>query len=165
MSNLTILESLQQETANSSVRLIADKILPGRLKGLYYAEKGIPPVIALSKFQTQNEEACILAEELGHYHTSAGNLLAKDADKLNIKRQEDRARRWAVKRLVSLKHIIAAFERGIGTKYELAEYLGITETFLCWSIEYYKKLFGLTTTVNDEYIVYFEPFGVFKLIK
>ena len=43
----------------------------GKIKGLYYDK-----VIAISRhIDTTAEKTCILAEELGHYYTSAGNIL------------------------------------------------------------------------------------------
>ena len=41
------------------------------LKGLYYAGS-----IGIDKnLKTTKEKACVLAEELGHYHTSSGDIL------------------------------------------------------------------------------------------
>lgn len=163
MTRLTPLEELQQETADEEIRLSVNA-LPARLKGLYYASNdGIPPVIALnSSIKTEAEKTCVLAEELGHYHTSNGDLLTTGSNKLLITKQEGQARRWATKKLVPLKGIIQAFEYGARNRYEFAEYLGVTESFLDESIDYYKKIYGLLASVDEIYTIYFEPFGIFK---
>ena len=40
---------------------------------------------------TENEKTCILAEELGHYYTSSGNIL--DQSNINNRKQEKVARK------------------------------------------------------------------------
>lgn len=47
--------------------------------------------IAIRKdIETQAEKSCVLAEEIGHYHTSSGNIL--DQNKVESRKQEYRAR-------------------------------------------------------------------------
>lgn len=56
------------------------------LKGLYYNG-----TIGIDKnIETDKEKACVLAEELGHYHTSSGNIL--DQGDVFNRKQELRAR-------------------------------------------------------------------------
>ncbi|GAB6170971.1 ImmA/IrrE family metallo-endopeptidase [Paradesulfitobacterium aromaticivorans] len=156
------LEELQQEAVGKGINLVKSE-LPVRIKAVYYAPEDLPPTIALSNdIITQAEETCVLAEELGHYYTSSGNLLSANTDRVSILKQENRARRWAARKIVPLESITQAFESGAQNRYEFAEYLGITESFFDWSISYYKKIHGLFMTVNNMYTIYFEPFGVFK---
>jgi len=125
------------------------------LKGLYYDQ-----VIALNKnIETTAEKTCVLAEELGHYYTSIGNVL--DQSKIQNRKQERRARAWAFKKLVPLDKLLEAFNEGIRTRYELAEYLEVTEKFLDDAIKFYRRKYGLYCRVGDYYI-YFEPLGVLK---
>lgn len=162
MNKLTKLEELQQETADEKIRFTYHA-LPARIKGLYYSAADVPPVIALTPhIPTSKEEICVLAEELGHYHTSSGNLLAQGSDKLYVTKQEERASRWAYKKLVPLNSFVLAFEYGVQNKYELADYLDVTEDFLDYSLCYYKKIYGLAVSVDERYAIYFEPFGIFK---
>lgn len=50
--------------------------------------------IAIRKdIPTQAKKACVLAEELGHHYTSAGNIL--DQNKTENIKQERKARMWA----------------------------------------------------------------------
>lgn len=63
----------------------------GRMKGLY-----VDGTITLnSNIETDSEKACILAEEIGHYHTTTGNIL--DQSRIENVKQEKRARNWAYK--------------------------------------------------------------------
>jgi hypothetical protein len=145
---------------------VKNATLPKRIKGLYFSDNNLPPVIALNKqcIEGMSEELCIMAEEIGHHFTSAGDLLSNSIDKAIIVKQEQIARKWAVKRIASLTDIINAYENGAQSLYEMAEYMDITEDFLCRAIELYRRKHGLMTEVGDKYIVYFEPFGVLKKI-
>lgn len=129
----------------------------GALKGLY-----IDGNIALSpSIETLSEMACVLAEELGHYYTTVGNIL--DQSKVENRKQERRARGWAYERLASLTSLIDASKRGIRNRYELAEFLGVSERFVEEAIQYYRDKHGLYYEI-DNYIIYFEPLGVFEKI-
>lgn len=108
----------------------------GKIKGLYHDN-----VIAINcNILTIAEQTCILAEELGHYHTSAGDML----DQTNVanRKQEQKARRWAYEKLVPLNRIIAAYSAGINTRYEMAEYFSVTEAFLISAMEHYVAKHG-----------------------
>ena len=103
---------------------------------------------------TLAEKACVLAEELGHYHTSSGNIL-NQSDAENRK-QELRAREWAYDRQVGLIGIVESFQNGCQTLSEMAEFLEVTGQFVREALERYRKKYGVYTTV-DNYIIYFEP--------
>lgn len=103
---------------------------------------------------TSTEKACVLAEELGHYHTSVGRIL-NQSDAENRK-QELRAREWAYDRQVGLIGIVESFRAGCRTLSEMAEYLEVTEEFLGDALERYRQKYGIYVTV-DNYIIYFEP--------
>lgn len=121
-----------------------------RLDGLY-----IDGNIALSKnLKTSAERSAVLAEELGHHYTTVGNILDQ-ADTGNRK-QERRARLWAYDKLIGLHGIIDAFEHGCGNRYEIAEYLDVTESFLLDAIAVYREKYGVCKKLGN-YIIYFEP--------
>lgn len=103
---------------------------------------------------TSAEKACVLAEELGHYHTSVGRIL-NQSDAENRK-QELRAREWAYDRQIGLIGIVNSFRAGCQTFSEMAEFLEVTEQFLKEALERYRQKYGVYTTV-DNYIIYFEP--------
>jgi len=146
-------EKLLAEAENEGINVYKRDI--GALKGLY-----VDGNIALSpSIETFSEMACVLAEELGHYYTTVGNIL--DQSKAENRKQERRARGWAYERLVSLKSLIEASKQGIRNRYELAEYLGVSERFVEEAIEYYEGKYGIYHKV-DNYIIYFKPLGIFE---
>lgn len=135
---------------------IYEKPLSARIKGLYADN-----VIWINRhIPSFTEKTCILAEELGHYHTTAGNIL----DQKNIinRKQEKRARAWAYERLVSLEKIVQAHHARVANRYELAEFLGVTEEFLQVTINRYRIKYGTYTTFKN-YIIYFDPLGVAEM--
>ena len=118
----------------------------GRNKGNRIAiRKNIP---------TLKEKKCVLAEELGHYELTVGNILNQDI--VENRKQEYRARVWSYNKLVGLNGIISAFKNKCTNLYEIAEYLDVTEEFLLNSIQHYNSKYGLYTTIG-KYIIYFEP--------
>lgn len=130
-------------------RIIAkEKPLPvskGRIKGNRIAiQKGLP----------ESEKKCVLAEELGHYYTAAGNIL--DQNCLSNRKQELRGRVYAYERLVGLKGIVDAYHNHCTTLSESAEYLDVTEEFLSDALRYYKGKYGIYTTFEN-YVIFFEP--------
>lgn len=118
--------------------------------------------IAIRKdIETQAEKSCVLAEEIGHYRTSSGNIL--DQNKEESRKQEYRARLYGYNLKIGLTGLISAYEAGCGNLCEMAEYLDATEEYLKEAIDCYKSKYGLCTSI-DNYIIYFEPLAVIKLI-
>ena len=118
--------------------------------------------IAIRKdIEAQAEKSCVLAEEIGHYRTSSGNIL--DQNKAESRKQEYRARLYGYNLKIGLAGLIRAYEAGCGNLYEMAEYLDATEEYLKEAIDCYKSKYGLCTSI-DNYIIYFEPFVVIKII-
>ncbi|WNF33799.1 ImmA/IrrE family metallo-endopeptidase [Aeribacillus composti] len=150
-------ENLLREAQQHGIDTYEKPMTP-TIKGLYsdkviWINKNIP---------TNDEKACILAEELGHYHTSSGNIL--DQSKISNRKQELRARTWAYERLVPLQKIVQAHKSGVRNRYELAEYLGVTEDFLNSAIKRYQEKYGLCVSV-ESYTVCFEPLGVLEMFE
>ena len=118
--------------------------------------------IAIRKdIETQAEKSCVLAEEIGHYRTSFGNIL--DQSRVESRKQEYRARLYGYNLKIGLAGLISAYEARCRDRYEMAEYLDVTEEYLEEAIDCYKAKYGLYTSV-DNYIIYFEPFVVIKII-
>ncbi|HHV99991.1 MAG TPA: ImmA/IrrE family metallo-endopeptidase [Clostridiaceae bacterium] len=149
-------KKLLQEAERENIEVVYQP-LGERIKGLY-----CDGVIAINKnISTTAEKTCVLAEELGHYYTSYGNIL--DTSNTNNRKQEVKARRWAVKSLVPLKSIIQAYEAGCRNMFEVAEYIGVTEEFLIRTFETYNAMYGKYKKYG-KYIIYFDPPGVYKNI-
>ena len=128
-------ESLLSEAYEEQVEVF-DFPLRDRTKGLCHNN-----VIAInSNIPTTAEKTCILAEELGHYYTSVGNIL--DQAPLPHKKQEVLARRWAYRRLIPLGKLVDAYMSGFRTCHELAEYFNVTEPFLISVLQYYITRYG-----------------------
>ena len=144
---MTYEELLMQ--ADRSGLIVKEKSLSGS-DGRIYGRR-----IAIKKnLKTSAEKSCTLAEEIGHYQTSVGDIvdLQNDSD---IK-QEYRARLMGYNTLIGLRGLVEAFEHGCQSQSETAEYLQVTERFLTDAINCYKSKYGIYTTV-DNYIIYFEP--------
>jgi len=135
---------------------IYEKPLQKRIKGLY--ADGV--VWINSRIPTMKEKACILAEELGHYHTSAGDIL--DQRDIVSRKQEKAARGWAYEKLVPLEKIIEAHRARVASRHDFAEFLGVTEPFLQAAIERYREKYGRHTTVG-RYVICFDPLGVAEM--
>ncbi len=118
----------------------------GRIKGNRIAIKQDLP--------TQKEKACVLAEELGHFYTSTGNILDL-TDTANLK-QETRARLWSYNRLIGLQGLISSYKANCQTLTEVADYLDVTEEFLKEALDCYRSKYGVAVKFNN-YIIGFEP--------
>lgn len=147
-------ERLLQEAERENIKVVSWS-LHVNTKGLY-----CDGVIAINKsISTTAERACILAEELGHHYTTAGNIINQKI--ISNRKQEVKAKRWAVKRLVSLNNIIKAYEAGCRNLYEAAEHMGVTEEFLRLAFVAYSHIYGKYKKCEN-YIIYFDPPGVYK---
>lgn len=148
-------EKLAAEIEKEGVEIIEIKF-KGTFKGLYSDN-----VIALdSKIETDNEKKCVLAEEIGHYYTSHGDIL--DISDIRNLKQEKRARNWGYEKLVGIIDLINAYKKGIKSRHDLAEYLNVTEEFLDKALKHYKEKHGLYYQI-DKYVVYFEPLGILEI--
>lgn len=117
-------------------------------------------VILINKYvDTFTERKCILAEELGHYFKTVGNIT--DQTKIENRKQERVARKWGYDRLIPLHKLAEAIDYPCQNKNELAEYLGITVEYLEEALHYYKERYGLYCKFN-EYTIYFEPLSIMK---
>lgn len=150
-------EKLLMEIEREEIEIISMP-LSENIKGLYADN-----VIAINNsVSTTVEKTCILAEELGHYHTTTGDIL--NQAKITNRKQELRARRWAVKKLISMKGIVAAYEAGVRNRHELSEYLGVTEEFINTALEHFRGIYGYSHSVG-EYTIIFNPLVVVKRVE
>ena len=111
--------------------------------------------IAIRKdIETSTEKACVLAEELGHHHTSVGNII--NMENVSNRKQERQARIWGYNKLIGLTGIIKAFEAGCQSRHEVADLLDVTEEYLQECIDCYRDKYGVCTEI-DNYTIYFIP--------
>lgn len=145
---------LYQYASSRKLDIVECKLPSDKLKGLYADD-----IIFLSEnIETEVEKKCILAEEIGHYETSHGHILNNST---NSNKQEKKARTWAYHELIKIESFIEASNKGIRSRYELAEYLDVTEEFLADAITRFIEIYGPYRIIGN-YTVYFEPLGVFE---
>lgn len=151
-------EELLEESTINDVYIIENADFQSKADGLINGN-----VIGISKeVRTNRKRTCILAEELGHYHTTIGNITCQSTS--CDRRQELRARGWAYNRLIGLTGIIDSYKHGCCSLSDTADYLEVTEEFLLEAIQYYRSKYGAFATI-DNYVIYFEPYlGVFEAI-
>ena len=141
-------EELQIQNADLNMKEMDLSEVSG-LKGLYYNGN-----IAIEKKLTQNQKACVLAEELGHHYTTVGNIL--DQSDTDSMKQERKARLWAYNKLIGLSGIIQGYKAHCRSRYDLAVYLDVTEEFLDEALACYRNKYG-TSVELDGYLIVFEP--------
>lgn len=150
-------EKLEDAAYQDDVDVLNYRFESNNIKGLY-----CDGVIAIREDMTIPEKTCALAEELGHHETSVGNIL--DMTSAANRKQERQARLWAYNKQIGLIGLVRAFEHGCQNRFEIAEYLEVTEEFLEECIECYRNKYGICKRV-DNYVVYFIPqLSVMKLI-
>ena len=118
----------------------------GRIKGKRIAIR--------QDIETKKEKTCVLAEELGHHHTSVGDII--DMNDIQNRKQERQARLWGYNKLIGLSGIVNAFRAGCQSRHEIADYLDVTEEYLQECIDCYQGKYGVYTEV-DNYVIYFIP--------
>ena len=118
--------------------------------------------IYLRKNMDTTEKKCVLAEELGHHHTTVGNIL--DMTDISNRKQERQARLWGYDKLIGLRRLIEAYEHGCHDRYDLAEYLEVTDEYLQECIECYREKYGTCVTIDDYYIMFIPSLQVGKII-
>lgn len=107
------------------------------------------------KLTTDAQKRCVLAEEIGHYLTTVGDIT--DQTKIENRKQELKARRYGFKYLIEPIDLVYAFKRGAKNRYEMAEFLNITEEVLDEILEDFKQLYGVGCMV-DNYYLQLEPY-------
>lgn len=119
--------------------------------------------IAIRKdIDTSTEKVCVLAEELGHHHTTVGNIL--DMSDAGNRKQERQARLWGYNKLIGLSGLIKSFEAGCQNRFEVAEYLGVTDEYLCECLDTYRDKYGVGVTVDDYYIMFIPHLAIGKMV-
>ena len=150
-------EKLEDVAYQDDVDVLNYRFESNNIKGL-----DCDGVIAIREDMTIPEKTCALAEELGHHYTSVGNIL--DMTSFANRKQERQARLWAYNKQIGLIGLVRAFEHGCQNRFEIAEYLEVTEEFLEECIECYRNKYGICKRV-DNYVVYFIPqLSVMKLV-
>lgn len=151
-------ESLLNEAFQKNIDIYEEPMKP-KIKGLYADN-----VIWINQnISTSMEKACVLAEEIGHYHTTVGDII--DQSKIQNVKQEIVARKWAWNHLITPSNLVEAFENGCRSRFEIAEMLNITEYFLEEGLKFYRDQYGTEIQVDEDHTLFLDPLTVFKEIK
>ncbi|SEQ22392.1 protein of unknown function [Virgibacillus subterraneus] len=151
-------ERLQSEATSLNIEVL-EKRMKKRIKGLY----GDDVIFINKEIETTIEKACVLAEEIGHHHTTVGDIL--DLTKLSNVKQEKLARNWAFRKLIPLNSLLKCFIHGCKSRFEIAENLNVTETFLEECLEHYREKYGKAVKVDKNHILYLEPLAVYETLE
>ena len=147
-------EELLDKVREEKIDLYTNYI--GNFKGLY-----IDDTITLNtNLENDAEKKCVLAEELGHHYKTCGDIL--DQSKIENKKQERIARGWAYDNMIGIIGLINAYKNGCKNKYEISEYLNVSEQFLKDAIAYYSEKYGPFYQI-DNYAIYFDPLSVIEI--
>ena len=152
------LERLEDEACRDGIEIVNCRFNSPRIKGLY-CDKTIG---ITTDIDTSAEKACVLAEELGHHHTSIGDIL--DLSDAGNRKQERQARLWGYNKLIGLSGLIKAYEAGCQDKYEVAEFLGVTDEYLQDCVECYRDKYGTGTALNVYYIMFIPHLAIGKMV-
>lgn len=151
-------EKLLNEAVATGISVDENFPFKGKTSGLY-----IDGNIALSgSLKTTTEKACILAEELGHHETTVGNII--DISNSWNRKQERQARLNGYNRLIGLAKLVGAYEYGCQSRYEIAEYLGVTEEFLQECIDCYREKYGVKATVGEYCIIFIPYLAIYRMV-
>ena len=82
-----------------------------------------------------------LAEEIGHYETTVGNII--DTKNLNNKKQEKQARDYGCKLLINLDGLIACWRQDIEKSEDVADIFNVTVPYLWGAIDMYRRKRGI----------------------
>lgn len=143
-------EDLLNEYANEDL-VIKEKPLQSS-NGRIYNNR-----IAIRHDLTTVDKTCTLAEELGHYHTTTGDIL--DQTNVSNRKQEHRARMWAYEKLIPVQLFILAFKHGCRSIHETAEFLEVSEEFLLECVGAYYSKYGTYLEFNG-YLLMFSETGL-----
>lgn len=113
--------------------------------------------IAIRHGMSTVDKTCTLAEELGHYYTTTGDII--DQTDVSNRKQEHRARMWAYGKLLPLQFFMLAFKHGCRSIHETAEFLEVSEEFLVDCINAYYSKYGSFLETNG-YLFMFSETGL-----
>ncbi|CDC93671.1 putative uncharacterized protein [Roseburia sp. CAG:380] len=131
-----------------------ENILVAEMPMECYDGRIIGNFVLINTNMNQTQKACVLAEELGHYHTTVGDIL--DQTDVSNRKQERTARLWAYNKQIGLSGLVHCFEARCQNIHEMADHLDVTEAFLQDALECYRQKYGICTSYQ-QYTIYFEP--------
>jgi len=134
-----------------------DPLMPSKHKGMIMGK-----TVYINPNQEYKELNVTVAEEIAHYLTGSGNIIAQDS--IEKRKQERLARDIGAAILVTPKDIIDCFETGCKSVWECAEHLNITDQAFKDAVKFYARKFrGIMT--EDNHIIIFREDGTVSVFK
>lgn len=134
-----------------------EPVMPKVQKGLI-----IKDVVYLNPDQTSEELTCTVAEEIGHYLTSVGDIVEQNSNEKC--KQEQRARDVGALMLITPFNIIDCFDNGCRTIWECADHLSVTEETFRTAVKWYARKYDGVIT-EDKHTIWFHKNGTMSVYK
>lgn len=119
--------------------------LPESILGYYYCD-GNYYVILINESIRDDEKLyrCVLAEEIGHYRTTIGDITPRKymcyRDRLTVDKMEYLALRWATDFMVPTGMLIDSLREWLQPSFDgLVEYFQVTNQFMLHKLEFMSK--------------------------
>ncbi|WP_072991530.1 ImmA/IrrE family metallo-endopeptidase [Clostridium cavendishii] len=156
---MTRYEKLLIEAEKQTVIVLELDLGTNKKCGKYISNKE-KNIIIINSNMTEIDKYEVLAEELGHHHTTFGHITnQKD---IRNKKLELIARKDSFKILVEPNDVVEAMRYGVTTIYEMAEYLNITIDTLLNILNEWKKQYGMGIFVGNYYLQLEPSFGIIR---
>lgn len=156
---MTKYEKLMLQAEHEGAKVLEVDLGTNKKCGKYISSKK-ENIIIINSNMTDVEKHEVLAEELGHHHTTYGNIT--NLDDIRNKKLELVARRDGFKILIEPIDIVEAMRHGANNMHEMAEYVQVTVNTLIEIIEDFKKQYGLGVQVGNYYLQLEPNFGIYK---
>ena len=125
-------EKLEAEYPQLKIKITS---LPPGQGGFIYNDH-----VFIDKNRDRPAQNCILAEEIGHYETTVGNIV--NQDNTDKRKQELKARKWGYYKLITLDGLIECFKKSISNLDDLAEFFEVIPKYLLEAFKYLEEKYG-----------------------
>lgn len=160
---LSVEEKLDQVIRDE--KILYNEVYFEVVRGWYHSEVHGSVILVNNQITTSAERCYVKCHELGHHFMgTVENVLNESAsyyDQTLIDRDEYRANRWATEWLMPVEKIIEAYENGVKTPLDLADYMSIPLEELCNGISIYYKKYGPYKDFG-QYRIFWNPFNIKK---
>lgn len=129
-----------------------DSKMPAKLAGLYFDYN-----IHINKWLSAYEKTGVLAEEIGHFETTYGDIL--DYQDMRKRKVEILARRWGYEKLVPLEKLVECYKMKLVRIDEVCIYLEVTDSYLKSALDFYKAKYG-SHYLLDGFEITFDPLNI-----
>lgn len=138
------------------LRFVFDPMMPLSKKGFVHED-----TIYLNPIQDENYLGTVIAEEISHHLTGAGDITKQGS--LEEEKQEQRARDMGATLIVTPKELLSCFKAGLVTYWECAEFLEIPIETLQRAVNVYARSNNGKLKYNH-YTFYFRANGTIDIV-